>query len=100
MNCSGTGSPAIIYMHGWAPFPGGAGYGPRLTISSEVGDGYRLCAYDRRNLGYSDTVDGPQSPDDAMRDLHRLLAAAGVDPPYVLLGASFGGLLAYLYANR
>ena len=34
-----------------------------------------------------------------MEDLHRLLAAAGVEPPYVLLGASFGGMLAYLYAN-
>ena len=31
--------------------------------------------------------------------MRRLLAAANVKPPYVLLGASFGGLLANLYAN-
>ena len=31
--------------------------------------------------------------------MHRLLAAANVQSPYVLLGASFGGLLANLYAN-
>ena len=36
---------------------------------------------------------------DALSDMHRLLAAANVQPPYVLLGASFGGLLANLYAN-
>ena len=35
-----------------------------------------------------------------MSDLDNLLAAADVAPPYVLLGASFGGVLAYLYANR
>lgn len=27
------------------------------------------------------------------------VAAAGIEPPYVLLGASFGGLIAYAYAN-
>jgi pimeloyl-ACP methyl ester carboxylesterase len=31
-------------------------------------------------------------------DLHRLLQAAKVEPPYVLLGASFGGLIAHIYA--
>ena len=40
-----------------------------------------------------------QTPKDALDDLHRLLPAAGVEPPYLLLGASFGGMLAYLYAN-
>lgn len=44
-------------------------------------------------------VDAAQLPSDALEDMRRLLAAAGVKPPYVLLGASFGGLPAYLYAN-
>ena len=33
------------------------------------------------------------------RDLHELLEVAGVDSPYVLLGASFGGVLADVYAS-
>lgn len=32
------------------------------------------------------------------RDLHALLEAAQVPGPYVLLGASFGGLIADMYA--
>ena len=44
-------------------------------------------------------MDEPQLPEDALTDMRRLLAAAKVEPPYVLLGASFGGLLSYLYAN-
>jgi pimeloyl-ACP methyl ester carboxylesterase len=55
--------------------------------------------YDRRNVGRSDEVAGPELPRDALDDMRGLLAAANVKPPYVLLGASFGGLLAYLYAN-
>jgi pimeloyl-ACP methyl ester carboxylesterase len=48
----------------------------------------------------SDTVDAPQHPEDVIGDLRNLLDAAGIEPPYVLLGASFGGLPAYLYANQ
>ncbi len=33
-----------------------------------------------------------------MADLHGLLDAAGIDPPYVFLAASFGGLIAHLYS--
>jgi pimeloyl-ACP methyl ester carboxylesterase len=45
-------------------------------------------------------VDAVQLPEDVLTDLDNLLAAAEIGPPYVLLGASFGGVLAYLYANR
>lgn len=35
----------------------------------------------------------------AVADLHRLLAAAHVPGPYLLLGSSFGGLIAVMYAG-
>ena len=35
---------------------------------------------------------------DSVADLHALLRAGGIEGPYVLVGASFGGLLAYMYA--
>jgi len=69
------------------------------SFLSSLGDEHRVCVYDRRNLGRSDTVDAPQLPEDALNDMRRLLTAADVEPPYVLLGASFGGLMSYLYAN-
>jgi pimeloyl-ACP methyl ester carboxylesterase len=39
------------------------------------------------------------SAEDAIKDLHGLLRAAGEKPPYVLAGYSFGGLLSLLYAG-
>jgi pimeloyl-ACP methyl ester carboxylesterase len=59
----------------------------------------RTCAYDRRNVGESGRVAGMSTATDAVQDLHRLLRTAGVEPPYVLAGFSFGGLLSLQYAG-
>jgi pimeloyl-ACP methyl ester carboxylesterase len=102
LSCQGTGSPTIVYLHGaiWdtgeVPLPHVNGQFAQRALADE----YRVCVYDRRNVGMSEVVDAPQSPEDAIADMRGLLAAAGVEPPYVLLGASLGGLLAYLYANE
>lgn len=99
MSCAGTGAPTIVYLHGrvWdraaVPLPHANG----LRFQERLSDDYRVCVYDRRNLGRSETVDATQMPDDAISDLRAALESAGVEPPYVLLGASFGGLLAYHY---
>ena len=101
LNCQGTGSPTIVYLHGaiWStdevPIPHANGE----FAQREMSDDFRVCVYDRRNVGMSDDVDAPQLPEDAVADLHDLLTVAGAEPPYVLLGASFGGVLSYLYAN-
>jgi pimeloyl-ACP methyl ester carboxylesterase len=97
--CEGTGTPTIVYLHSANP---DRFYDPHLdglTFQRELQDDYRVCLYDRRNNGHSETVDAVQTPDDAIADLRNLLAAAEVEPPYVMLGSSLGGLLAYLYAN-
>jgi pimeloyl-ACP methyl ester carboxylesterase len=100
LRCVGTGEPTIIYMHGSIEDRGVVPHRNGRAFQTRLGDEYRVCVYDRRNLGLSDTVDAVQLPEDALTDLDNLLAAAEVAPPYVLLGASFGGVLAYLYANR
>lgn len=99
IKCSGDGSPTVVYMHGAIWFDWVVPHRNAEGIRAALGDDVRFCAYDRRNVGYSDTVDAQQSPEDALRDMERLLAAAGERPPFVLLGASAGGVLAYLYAN-
>ena len=99
LQCRGAAPPTIVYMHGSITEANVVPHTNGTAFLSSLGDEHRVCVYDRRNLGRSDTVDAPQLPRDALGDMHRLLAAADVKPPYVLLGASFGGLLAYLYAN-
>jgi pimeloyl-ACP methyl ester carboxylesterase len=99
LTCAGSGAPTIVYLHGSITDANVIAHQSAGAISSALSAQYRVCRYDRRNVGNSDTVDAVQTPMDALNDLHRLLAAAEVEPPYVLLGASFGGMLAYLYAN-
>ena len=41
----------------------------------------------------------PRNAGDLVADLRALLAAGGVLPPYVLVGHSFGGLVARLFAS-
>ena len=43
-------------------------------------------------------MDGTQSPEDIVADVDGVLAALGEDGPFILLGASFGGLIAGAYA--
>lgn len=69
-----------------------------MSLPSRPRDTYRTCVYDRANVGRSDDVPGPLTGERTVGDLPLLLEAAGIEPPYVLLGASFGGLLAYQYA--
>jgi pimeloyl-ACP methyl ester carboxylesterase len=60
----------------------------------------RFCLYDRANLGQSDPDPRPRTAEHVVADLHVLLAAARIPPPYVLVGHSLGGVLARLYVDR
>jgi pimeloyl-ACP methyl ester carboxylesterase len=51
------------------------------------------CAYDRAGFGSSDAGPMPRTAGRIARELHQLLRAAGVSPPYVLVGHSFGALV-------
>jgi pimeloyl-ACP methyl ester carboxylesterase len=98
LNCAGSGSPTVVYLHGAIFDDGIVPHRNGLVFQRHLSQEYQVCVYDRRNLGNSDTVDAVQTPEAILADLARLLAAAAIDPPYVLLGASFGGTIAYHYA--
>ena len=60
----------------------------------------RICAWDRPGLGLSDPTPGQIHSGTIVEDLRTLLARAGVPPPYVLVGHSFGGMNMRLFAHR
>ncbi len=99
MRCEGEGSPTIVYFHGFIEDSSGGGGNNIGQVQPMLADEHRVCTYDRTNVAMSDDVPGLQTAKSSVTDLHSLLEAAGEEPPYVLLGGSFGGLLMYSYAG-
>jgi len=59
----------------------------------------RACAYDRAGEGNSSPPDrSGRTSADIANELHRLLSAAGLEGPFVLVGNHFGGLFDLRYA--
>jgi pimeloyl-ACP methyl ester carboxylesterase len=92
--CSGEGSPTVIFASArtapgyvWTPTQRG------------VAAFARACWYDRADLGWSDSGPDPEWADAAARDLHLLLRNAGLRPPFVLVGHSFGGYVIRMYQD-
>jgi pimeloyl-ACP methyl ester carboxylesterase len=81
----GTMGPAV--------FPGVAAF--THTVVYDRPNTYRDAGFP----GRSDPMPGRRTASDMVADLHALLAAAGIAPPYVLAGHSFGGLIVRLYAS-
>ena len=96
--CSGTGSPTVVYFTGWAPDPSKRGVSVIGAIEDADHGEHRICSYERRNTGRSDPVEGTQTPEDIVADIDGVLDAMDEKGPFVLLGASFGGLIAGAYA--
>lgn len=91
--CEGQGSPTVVLD---------SGMGDSMVTWSEVVPGVasftRVCRYDRAGLGRSEEGPLPRTSERIVSELHSLLARAGVPPPYVLVGHSFGGMNVMLYA--
>ncbi len=93
LDCSGQGSPTVILDSGAGePALEWALVQPRIAQFTQV------CSYDRAGYGWSDTGPKPRTTARIVAELHTLLANAGIAPPYILVGHSFGGLNMRLYA--
>jgi pimeloyl-ACP methyl ester carboxylesterase len=57
-------------------------------------------AYDRAGLGASDPGPLPRDGARLVAELHTALGNAGIKPPYVFVGHSYGGLLARLFTEQ
>jgi pimeloyl-ACP methyl ester carboxylesterase len=71
-----------------------------VRVMRAVLEGTSVCAYDRAGLGWSDSQHGPAALDGMADDLHKLLKAAGIAPPYIIAGHSLGGIVARRFRSR
>jgi len=67
-------------------------------VQKEVEQFAHVCSYDRLGLGRSDKLAAPHTADEIVDDLHQLLKAARLLPPYVMVGHSIGGIYVRKYA--
>ncbi len=95
LRCSGSGGPTVILMAGllhWSFVWD--------KTQPEIANRTRVCAFDRAGYGFSDPASKPEIMADVVSDLHATLQAANVPGPYVLVGHSFGGLEARVFAQK
>ena len=92
--CLGSGSPTVVLEAGF-----GADTQSWEDVQPEVGRVTRTCAYDRAGTGNSVAPPGVRGAPDEIADLRRLLARTHAEPPYVLVGHSYGGVLARVFAH-
>jgi len=60
----------------------------------------RVASYDRGGFGWSDPSPEPRRVDCLVAELRRGLKALSLEPPYVLVGHSYGGFVAKYFASR
>jgi pimeloyl-ACP methyl ester carboxylesterase len=91
--CQGKTGPVVILDAGL----GGTTWS-WSSLQEPLSERFRVCAYDRAGMGFSDP--GPM-PRDARRrtdDLRAMLKASGLPGPYLLVGHSLGAIDVQLYA--
>jgi pimeloyl-ACP methyl ester carboxylesterase len=94
LKCVGSGTPTVVLEAGF-----GGSTNVWSAVQPQLARTMRTCAYDRAGLGNSLPIPGVHDAGDEIADLRQLLKRAEVPPPYLLVGHSYGGLLARLFAD-
>jgi pimeloyl-ACP methyl ester carboxylesterase len=89
----GTGSPVVLLESG-----AGSGAVAWRNVQAGIAAFTRVCAYDRAGYGFSDALSRAADASNAVDDLHKLLIAAKLREPLVLVGHSAGGVYAQMFA--
>jgi pimeloyl-ACP methyl ester carboxylesterase len=84
----GSGGPTVLFEAGIAA-TNLNWFHIQETVSRFTG----TASYDRGGLGWSSPCRTVRTPANIAAELHSMLVSAGIKPPYVLVGHSFGGLV-------
>ena len=94
IHCTGAGAPTVLLEAGASSFSIDFS-----LVQPEIAKTNRVCSYDRARMGWSDP--GPMdTAANIVQDLKALLRAAGEKGPYVLVGASMGGIYVRVFQMR
>ena len=93
--CEGSGSPAVILEAGL-----GAYSIDWSLVRPALAKRTRVCSYDRAGYAWSDRGPEPRGLGTSVSELHALLRTAGVSPPFILVGQSWGGRIVRVYEDR
>jgi pimeloyl-ACP methyl ester carboxylesterase len=96
LDCRGAGPRTVVLDSGLGVDSNATWAGVRPAVARFA----RVCQYDRAGMGSSPPGPRPRTSQRMVDELRALLHAAEVKPPYVLVGASFGGLNAQLFASE
>ena len=67
-------------------------------IQTALAEQVHTVSYDRCGLGWSSPCTSERTPEHVARELHQMLRAAAIQPPWILVGHSFGGLVMQRFA--
>jgi pimeloyl-ACP methyl ester carboxylesterase len=96
--CTGVdnpGKPVVILESG-----AGENLYNYLDLQPRISEFSRVCSYDRSGIGWSDTASGASTAGQKADELVELLQAADIEGPYLMVGHSYGGLVARIYSAR
>ncbi|MFI5910172.1 alpha/beta fold hydrolase [Dactylosporangium sp. NPDC051541] len=91
---AGAGDPAVVLLPGAGLV--GLEYDNLLRGAAEL---TTAVTYDRAGTGWSDDIALPRTAAAVAEELHEVLAAAGIEGPYVLAGHSMGAVYARRFAQ-
>ena len=94
INETGKGKPAVIIEAGL-----GSGYDAYDTLQTALSLHTKVVSYDRPGLGESGKSPNPRTLPNYVNELRLLLEKEDIDPPYILVGHSLGGLIVRFYAH-
>ena len=95
VNVTGSGTPAVVFEAGAAAtslsWP---------LVAPKIAKFTTVVTYDRDGLGWSERASGRYTALDSAEDLAALLEKIPVEGPVILVGHSFGGLIARVFEQR
>ena len=93
LHCQGQGDVTVVID---SSLGGLEGY----LLQDALAQFTKVCIYDRAGYGWSDHSPYPRSSQQVVAELDALLTRADVEPPYILVGDSFGSYNMRLYAHQ